>query len=148
MRNFLTAIMILVLGAMLAWGAGAMPDTLFVHFPDEVVVSAKLTLPAGNYKFQRITNPTDPAVFTIINGDNHQVIGTTPSADLAESKQEQLHADSSVLIDEVDGKNYLDSMTMGGKGSSFIFRVPADVRKEAEKDGKQVRLEAHVGGQE
>ena len=67
MRKWFLGLGSLVLATAMAWAAGPMPDTFFVHFNDPVVVSSSLTLQPGNYKFQRMTNPTDPAVFTIIN---------------------------------------------------------------------------------
>lgn len=148
MRNLLLAIGTLVLGTTVAFAAGPMPDTFFVHFNDPVVISSTLTLPPGNYKFQRITHPTDPAVFTITNGDTRQVVGTTPSADVAEGKQDFEHPKSGVIVDQVNGKDYLDSVSLQGTNDHFVFPVASNIRDQAKSQGTQIRLDARAGGQD
>ena len=145
MRTFFSILGPLLLG-VLAWAAGPMPDTFFVHFADPVVVHKDLTLPPGNYKFQRIVKPTDPAVFTIIDTDHNKVVGITGPAVLASRADDYIHDKTVVVVDQVDGKNYLDSANLQGFGHTFLFYVPSDIREAAMKQGKQIKLEAQAGG--
>ena len=145
MRTFFSILGPLLLG-VLAWAAGPMPDTFFVHFTDPVVVNKDLTLPPGDYKFQRIVRPTDPAVFTIIDTDHNKVIGTTGPAELASRADSYIHDKTVVVLDQVEGKNYLDAASLQGFGHTFVFQVPPDVRETAVKQGKQIKLEAQAGG--
>jgi hypothetical protein len=151
-RNWLLCIGVLVVGT-LAWAAGPMPDTFFVHFNDPVIVSNQLTLSPGNYKFQRITHPTDPAVFTIINGDNGKVLGTTPPATLAQNGENgnidvKINEKGTVILDQVDGKDYLDTAYLQGMGHGFMFQQPSSIRDKVKDGGRKIQIDAHTGGSE
>lgn len=149
MRKILLAIAVFVLTSAMAWAAGPMPDTLFVHFTDPVVVSQSLTLNPGNYKFQRLSKPTDPAVFTIIDADNGKVIGTTPPADLAQrGGGADVAAKGYVILDQVDGKDYLDTAYLQGLAHGFMFQQPSNIRQMATSRGTQIKVEAQTGGQD
>jgi len=149
MRKWFLGLGTLILATVMAWAAGPMPDTFFVHFTDPVVVSSSLTLMPGNYKFQRMTNPTDPAIFTIINGDTGKTIGTTLSGDLAPNMGTHLNHHGYVAIDQLNGKYYLDSVRLQGMGNEFLFQQPNDVRGQLKSEGGQkIRIDAQTGGQE
>ena len=151
MRAWLLSLGTILLGAVLAWAAGPMPDSFAVHFADPVVVSNSLTLQPGNYRFKRITRPTDPAVFTIMNADSGKVIGNTPTAILNPNGPGPSSAGSVntvekgyLLIDQYDGKSYLDTVYLQGMGHGFMFNQPSEARSQ----GHQVRVPIDTGGQD
>ena len=150
MRKWFLGLGSLVLATAMAWAAGPMPDTFFVHFNDPVVVSSSLTLQPGNYKFQRMTNPTDPAVFTIINADNGKTIGTTLSGDLAQNSgvEAVMNTKGEVILDQVNGRDYLDSVRLQGMAHSFMFQQPDNARSQLNNGGHKITVEARTGGQE
>ncbi len=151
MRRWLLGIGSLLLAGAISWAAGPMPDTFFVHFNDQVVVSSKLTLPPGNYKFQRITRPTDPAVFTITSGDTGKTLGTTTSATLAQNggMEPVMSNNGFVVLDQVNGTYYLDSVQMQGMGHGFMFQQPDNARSQVQNGGAQkIKVEIRTGGSE
>jgi len=150
MRKWFLGFGSFILAAAMAWAAGPMPDTFFVHFTDPVVISSQLTLPPGNYKFQRITKPTDPAVFTVINGDTGKVIGTTPPADITQNGEDaRMNQHGFLVVDQLNGKDYLDSVHMQGTAHGFMFQQANDIRGRLESNGGQkIKIDIQTGGQE
>ena len=78
------------------------------------------------------------------------MIGHTASADLAQNAGDaQLNPRGWVVIDQVNGKTYLDSAYLRGTSYVFLFQLPSsDIRSEAKQSGHQVKIDAHTGGQE
>jgi hypothetical protein len=123
----------LLLFAAMAFAAGPMPDTINVTFPFPVVVN-NLTLPPGSYQFKR-ANDNMPAYFKIFNSDgkelgmttlsNREEVGTAGAMDVANKDE--------VVVDEVGGKYYLDSLFIQGNNRGFRFTQADALRSQLEQ---------------
>jgi hypothetical protein len=134
---------LLLLFSTPAWAAGPMPDTIKVTFPFPVVVG-EITLPPGSYEFKRENN-TMPAYFRIYNAEgkqlglttlaNRQEVGSYSPSDVAQRDE--------VVVDEINGKYYLDTFYMQGEKRGFRF-TQADVLKrdmqKASDTGRNQRI--------
>ena len=135
--KFQLAILAFAILTSVAWAAGPIPDTINVTFPFPVIVN-NMTLPPGSYQFVRDSDLI-PTTFRIYDS-NGKLLGMTTLA-----RREQYGTDASnevpdkdyVVVDEIDGKHYLDTMYLAGEKRAFRFQQADALQSQIERAAKE-----------
>ena len=135
--KLLLAILALAILTNVAWAAGAMPDTVNVTFPFPVIVN-NMSLPPGSYQFVR-DNEIIPTTFRIYDS-NGKLLGETT---VARREQYGTYAPDEVpdkdyvVVDEIDGKYYLDTMYLSGDKRALRFQQADQLQSQIERAAKE-----------
>jgi hypothetical protein len=140
MKRQLAAFFACALAAVMAWAAGPMPDTIDVTFDMPVIVN-RITLPPGQYEFQR-ANDTTPAYFKIFNskGEELGMTGLSEREAVGTASAMSTVNQSEVVVDEVNGKFYLDTIYIRGMNKGFQFQQADELRSELDNAHQQGKV--------